>query len=967
MRLTDYQVRFYLHHAFGYFDRSWKGWHKVEVLFTRAGSKLTEIRFKVDQKINRGILRTGDILWPDWAELRAKATTETTTKQQFYFNEAFFGFPPNGTMARYAIDTLIKYHDDIRSVFVGAGDTNGYEGSFVVKFGPFRGAMRSFLIASECACGMASAFGLKMMQIGSGVEFQSVCDVSAVPPLSANFSGSCYGTVSGLPCFNSIRVGLLRNGSKMPALGDEADLSVVYERRQSLKFLTEGQVANNQMESCFANIFFCRKNISYKFWMFVDPVALMNGSTTVIKHASHRNSPWYMQISYKGLPKGTSDPEHVMKISAVIQAPPHFTWNIDGCNTGFRVTPGQWHQVIVYWDKKTLTLFVDENLCSIASQRNLAITATADQRFGARRTPFIFIGNHGVQDFVFNGADLLPTFFRFTQLANSHGKLAMTAINKQDDFYSVFRLDKSKPLASVRLPGVNVTMLSVDGRLAVDSGQQKCNVFQLPVGCIISNSCSVEVERRGSNIIVHSQNLQLNTEADSELCNVVQQQISQTGLVPNSQILLFNRGRSELLRRRLIQTTRFPNLDCNFDHLQPSSTSLPLDLTRVCETSEAFPSIQMQSTDGFSKSPVKGALLTSMSQLVLHPHATNLESYCLRDLEMCQFGLTMSFWMLPLTTTKASKVWPILRQIGPSGSQLSVDLVQNDGKYDLESRARVTAADGLWTLVTVSWSYIAGLSIKLNGTLVGAARESYEEISGWAFPIEEGLWFGHREEQTTGDGVIIDDFQFIPAELNYLAFVNQKIDVKLSNQGLKICSYTTCLDSSSCYSTQSNDTSPGEFCRCENPPHVCKELPVISKTRKMSTASKEPTTSPPSSLLLQIQNLPTSSSPPPPPQTAITMQSTNNPIFTVSEPLTVVNHSPTEHPGMTKSHSLAPHSPSQKNTVSFTPRCNPPCQNGGKCVFSITNGEVTCDCSETPFWGGDCSRDLLAPLCEASA
>lgn len=77
-----------------------------------------------------------------------------------------------------------------------------------------------------------------------------------------------------------------------------------------------------------------------------------------------------------------------------------------------------------------------------------------------------------------------------------------------------------------------------------------------------------------------------------------------------------------------------------------------------------------------------------MSQLVLHPLATNLESYCLRDLEMCQFGLTISFWMLPLTITKASKVWPILRQNGPSGSQLSVDLVQTDGQYDLETRVR---------------------------------------------------------------------------------------------------------------------------------------------------------------------------------------------------------------------------------------------------------------------------------------
>ncbi|KAL5110062.1 hypothetical protein TcWFU_003150 [Taenia crassiceps] len=937
----------------------------------------------------------GDILWPDWTELKAKATNETTTKQQFYFNEAFLGFPPNGTMARFAIDTLIKYHDDIRSAFVGAGDTNEYEGSSVVKFGPFRGAMRSFLIASECACGMTSAFGPKMMQIGSGVKMQSVCDVSAVPPLSSSVSGSCHGTVSGLPCgcvglqtktncycplkrycgalkplgLKSTRVGLLQNGSQMPALSKEADLSVIYERDRSLKFLTEGPVTNNQMESCFANIFLCKKNISYKFWMFVDPVALMNGSTTVIKHASHRNSPWHMQISYKGSPKGISNPEHVMKISAEIRASPYFTWNIDGCNTGIHVTPGQWHQVAVNWDKKTLTLFIDGNLCSSASQRTLAITTTSDQRFGARRTPFVFIGNHGVQDFFFNGADLVPTFLRFTQLADSHGKIVLTAINKQDDFYSVFRLDKSKPLAAVRLSGVNVTILLADGRLAVDSRQQECSVFQLPVSCVTSDSCSVEVESRGPNIIVHSQNLQLNTEADSKLCNMMRQQISQTGLVPNSQILLFNRGRNELLRRHLIRTTRFPNLDCNFDHLQPSPIGLSLERTGACKPTEAFPSLQVQSADDFTKSPVKGAMVTSMSQLVLHPLATNLESYCLRDLEMCQFGLTMSFWMLPLTVTNDSKVWPILRQSGPSGSQITVDLMQTNGQFDLETRvkslqtiiagkaisklwttkARVTAADGLWTLVTVSWSRIAGLSVKLNGNLVSAARESHEGISSWTFPIEEGLWLGRREEQTTGEGVIIDDFQFIPAELNYLAFVNQEIDVQLSNQGLRLCSNATCLDSFSCLSIQNSDASLGEFCRCENPSRVCKELTFIPKTRK------EPMTSPPSSLLLPASS-------PPLPRTATTVQPTNEPVFAVSQSSTIVNHAPAEHTSMTKSHSLEPQSPLQSNTVSFTPRCNPPCQNNGKCVSSITNGEFTCDCSETPFWGSDCSREHVGWL-----
>lgn len=139
-----------------------------------------------------------------------------------------------------------------------------------------------------------------------------------------------------------------------------------------------------------------------------------------------------------------------------------------------------------------------------------------------------------------------------------------------------------------------------------------------------------------------------------------------------------------------------------------------------------------------------------------------------------------------------------------------------------------------------------------------------------------------------------------------------------------------------------------------NPPRVCKEFPVIFKTHKMSTVPKEPTTSPPSSVLLQLRNSPASSSPLP--KISVTVQPTSEPIFTVSEPSIVVNHYPTEHTDMTKSHSLAPQSPSQRNAVSFTPQCNPPCQNGGKCVLSIANGDSTCDCSKTPFWGGDCSR-----------
>lgn len=35
-------------------------------------------------------------------------------------------------------------------------------------------------------------------------------------------------------------------------------------------------------------------------------------------------------------------------------------------------------------------------------------------------------------------------------------------------------------------------------------------------------------------------------------------------------------------------------------------------------------------------------------------------------------------------------------------------------------------------------------------------------------------------------------------------------------------------------------------------------------------------------------------------------------------------------------------------------QCDPPCQHGGKCVES--NGNFSCDCSSTPFWGQTCSR-----------
>ena len=200
MRLTDFQIRFHLHHTFGYFDRSWKGWHKIEVSFTRPGPSRIEINFKVDQKINQGFLLTGDIIWPDSAELKAKEAIESSEKQRFFFNEAFLGLPLSDTLARFAIESFVKYHENFRFDFNEVGGIDVIAGQSDSKFRPFRGAVKSLLLASECACGMRNKFGPKIIQIGPGVEIQSFCDASAAPPLSANLSAYCTGEVDGVSC-----------------------------------------------------------------------------------------------------------------------------------------------------------------------------------------------------------------------------------------------------------------------------------------------------------------------------------------------------------------------------------------------------------------------------------------------------------------------------------------------------------------------------------------------------------------------------------------------------------------------------------------------------------------------------------------------------------------------------------------------------------------------------------------------
>ena len=260
-----------------------------------------------------------------------------------------------------------------------------------------------------------------------------------------------------------------------------------------------------------------------------------------------------MQISYYGYPKGKSYLEYIMQLSATIQAPPHYTWIIDGCDTGLQVTPGQWYHMTMRWDKMTLTLFINGNLCRVANLTISPVIAAPEHHLSTRRTPFVFLNEQGVEDFIFNDEISYPLFFHLDYLANSRGEVKGTAFHNLGDFYASFRLIYSKTQTTVSLPGLDVIMRRVNGKLIVDS-EQKCSVFSLPPACATNTSCGVEVERQGSNIIAYSQNLPLAIMDDSSLCGMTRQQISQPGLVSNSQVRLFNRGRSELLKRRLILT-----------------------------------------------------------------------------------------------------------------------------------------------------------------------------------------------------------------------------------------------------------------------------------------------------------------------------------------------------------------------------------------------------------------------------
>ncbi|KAM7537256.1 hypothetical protein Aperf_G00000062129 [Anoplocephala perfoliata] len=1022
IRLTDFQVRFDLQHAFGYFDRPWNDWHKIGVTLVKRGKSIVEITFKVDQKTNYGMFIQGGILWPDWSELKALSAKEMESERRFYFNEAFLGLPLPGTMSRYAIDSLIKYQDAIRnSIYSNAEDAGNQNKSFSGKLGSFRGAIKSFLVASECACGMQNFFVPNMIQIGSGVQISSVCDVNSLPRLEPSLPGNCSSKVPGISCgcssysnklicncpperhctalkkraSESMRLGLIKKEITSKGWSNEISLDKA-EPKSSLRFLVENYVTYKQLDSCFGNIFFCEKPISYHFWMYIDPLALMNGSTMVMKHASHRNSPWHMQIEYNGYPLGISDPEHIMKLSVEIQAPPHYKWKIDGCESDLRATPGQWHQVTVRWEKKTLSLYLDGSLCGATGSHTLVISADIHQRLGTRRTPFLFLGDHIVEDFVFNGDGVLPQFFHFTKLSDSLGEFESAVSNISGDFYAAFHLNGRNDSPFLRLPGLDITEFKAEGKLTLEfTDQEECRSYQLPDNCGSVGSCSLEVERHGSDVTVYSQSKELSTVYDMRLCDIArglrqQRRLSQSsGLMPHTLIRLFNRGRNELERRRLIHTTEFPTLRCGFDYKHSERNG-------ACEPSMGFSGIYPESPEGYPETPLKGTLMVSRNRLLLRPKATNPESLCLRDLELCQYGLTISFWILFLPATKISESWPILHQIGPSGSQLTVDLFRDDGQYILDTSVKsldtisggeaisklwtVTSnlehAEESWTLVTISWSHATGLSVQLNGTLAGANRQPRKTISVWESPTQDGFWLGQRGNPEPADGIVVDNFEFIPAELNYLALVGQSIsEFPLSNQGLEPCRQDTCWDGSSCYPITRGISSLGDFCRCDNPRRVCRELPAGTTVASPTTSSTSPATVPATTStssttpIIAPKPLPTTLSPLPgiPPGVQIPSK-TLSPISAISSTVTTLKTSSTA-PRTVSSVMGKPSSSFRDNTnltrkvpldVSPLPQCDPPCQHGGKCIEA--NGKFLCDCFSTPFWGETCSREHVGWL-----
>ncbi|VDD84354.1 unnamed protein product [Mesocestoides corti] len=886
MRLTDRQVRFYLHHALGFFDRRWHGWHRLEVRLNRHGGAHSnpysttpvvprvEIRFSVDQKTNRGYMKAGDVLWLDWAEFKSRGYLQKDAARQFYSNEAFLGLPPAGTMSEYAVGTLIKYRDVIQRHLSADNDTT-LAAKSAVAFRPFQGGIKSFLIASECACGLSKQFGPRMVQIGAGVAIQSVCDVRSLPPLNANYSGVCKSKVNESTCgcvgfgnrhvcycpgscnalkvhgSTSTRVALLDNAVPAPNLLEESKLLVSNDRDQSNAYLSENPSTYKQMDSCFSNIFLCEEPVTYQFWMFIDPAAVLTGATRILKHASHPNSPWYLEVVYQGIPKLEAPTvERIMQLTVELRAPPHFNWMIDRCESDLRATPDQWHQIRIHWNKRNLSLFIDDTICGVAGTNISTIKATSDQRFATRRTAYVFLGAHTIQDFTFNGQRLQRTFYRSTYFTNAIGEIEPVSRNLSDDFYVAFQLNTSKSVASVRLPGINVTSVNAKGILVVSSEHGDCIVFHQPVNCLSSAPCHVEVERTHDIINVYSQNSLLRVSSvNSEECSIARRSPTESGLAPNTEVRLFSRDRRELLKRRLIMTSEcvylcllnrlhcdnssspFPVLECNFDDVPRTFKDAIQDPSTICAPSQAFPNIQVQSLDGPLESAVQDTLMVSSSRLAVTTSDTAPESVCLRDIQLCQFGLTTSFWVLHLPASASPRSWPIYRLEGPSGSRMRVYLTKTATEYRLETTVMslesiiagkavsrvwkvavaVNSIDQNWVHVTTSWSHSAGLSVKVNGTIVATSREPFEESADWELPSLTGLLLGYNRQPDQEEGVVIDDFQFIPAELNHLASVGQTIDRKLSNQGLEICRHHTCLEGSTCFPMQHATTSRGNL------------------------------------------------------------------------------------------------------------------------------------------------------------
>ncbi|VDO00663.1 unnamed protein product [Rodentolepis nana] len=406
--------------------------------------------------------------------------------------------------------------------------------------------------------------------------------------------------------------------------------------------------------------------------------------------------------------------------------------------------------------------------------------------------------------------------------------------------------------------------------------------------------------------------------------------------------------------------------------------------------------VQVKAIDSLPKSPIKGTLMVSENSLLLHSEATSPEALCLLDLELCRNGMTISFWILALPTTNSNKSWPILQQTSPSGSELTVDLFRNEGQYflDVAVKSLHTITDGKatstlwnvnppienlmgnWTLVTISWSHVVGLTAKVNGTIVAFDRQSTETISIWKVPIHRGVWFGHHGNPDTSDGVIIDDFQFIPAEINYLSHVGQKIDVTLSNQNLNACRLDTCWDGSSCFPASREIDSLWPLCRCDRPIRVCRELPVGVAVYTSTSSSTTTTQAPTTSALMMRTTTPWIISEPSElslTTNASTTQSLNSP--TTPKPTTLIPLIKEIQQQSTPDQSSLPQgrfkdagdlsrdfkpTPPHNYDKQPWPKCDPPCRNGGKCVE--LNGHTSCDCSETSFWGKVCSREHVGWL-----